>query len=198
METVPIGQPRRRIPSSLLSNLLLAILLAVLLVLLRILGPQESLRAPRLPASPDLAPGAQPAVAAAAAAATSRRFVLPGDTINGEHIRDALVVGRIERIAAGLPAELLADAPRAPHVRYLAHAFGAGDDAPIYYGMFREPAAALAFGCALDEALARGCEPAPLAAASSALEDPPGVHCRPMGLALGAAVYEPDRCEAVD
>ena len=195
MATVLIGQLRRRIPSSLLSNLLLAILLAVLLTLLRVLGPQESLRAPRLQASPDLVPAAQPAIVEAA---TSRRFVLPGDTINGEHIGDALIVGRIERIAATLPAELLADAPRAPHVRYLAHAFGAGDDAPNYYGMFREPAAALAFGCALDEALARGCEPVPLGAAPAALEDPPGVHCRPMGLALGAPVYEPDRCEALD
>jgi hypothetical protein len=189
MKPFPVGQLCRRLPSSLLSNLLLAVLLAALLALLRILGPQERLAALRLPVASD------PAVASAVA---SRRFVLPGDTINGEPLGDAVIVDRIEQIAAALPAELLAGASRAPHVRYLAHAFGGGDDAPIYYGMFHEPAAALAFGCAIDEALAHGCEPAPLAAASSSSEDPPGVHCRPMRLALGAPVYEPDRCEAVD
>jgi hypothetical protein len=140
---------------------------------------------------------------ATVAAARARHFVRAGDTINGEPLRDAVLVGRIERIAAGLPAELLSGATAAPHVRYLAQAFGAGDDPPIYYGLFREPAAALAFGCALDEALAGGCQPVQLAAASSsvfdaAFEDPPGVQCRPMRLALGAAAYEPDRCEAVD
>lgn len=189
------GPLRGRIASSLLSNLLLAILLAGLVALLRVLGPQESLRAPRISAAPDPSPAAGASVAAAS---SSRRFVLPGDTINGEAIRDALIVDRIERIAASLPAELLPNPQPAPQVRYLAHAFGPGDDAPIYYGMFREPAAALAFGCALDEALAHGCESAPLAAAPPIFEDPPGVRCQPLGLALGAPVYEPDRCEAAD
>jgi hypothetical protein len=133
----------------------------------------------------------------------ARRFVLAGDSINGEPLRDTVLVERIERIAAAVPADLLAGASPAPQVRYLAHAFGAGDDAPIYYGLFREPAAALAFGCALDEALEAGCEPVPLAAATSApdppvFEDAPGVLCRPMRLALGAPAYEPDRCEAGD
>lgn len=208
MGFLPPVQLRRFIPSSLLSNLLLALLLACLLALLRVLGPQESLKAPRVAGPLDSSKTTRPAVtppppepvraptSSAVAAANPQRFVLAGDTINGEPLTDNVIVERIERIAAAVPADLLEGVSREPHVRYLSQAFGAGDDAPVYYGMFREPAAALAFGCALDETLAGSCEPAPVAVGAIAYEDPPGVHCRPLRLALGAPVYEPDRCEA--
>ena len=205
MEPFPVGRLRSTILPSLLSNLLLAVLLVVALALLHIWGPQESLRRPRssapstTSASQPLGQGHEPAQATAHVVPTGtaiRRFVLMGDTINGEPITDPVVVGRIERVAASVPAELLAGASRAPHVRYAAQAFGASDDAPIYYGVFRDPTAALAFGCALDDIFAAACEPAPVVAAASAYEDPPGVQCRPMRVALGAPAYEPDRCEA--
>ncbi len=134
--------------------------------------------------------------ASAARSVTARAFVLAGDSINGERITDRALVERIERIAAAVPRDLLAGVSAEAHVRYVAHGFGGGDDAPIYYGVFREPAAALAFGCALDEHFAHACEPAPLMSRAAVYEDPPGVHCRPMRLAMGAPVYEPDRCEA--
>ena len=123
-----------------------------------------------------------------------RRLVSSKDTINGEAITDAAVLQRIEQAAAALPAHLLADHQPGAQVRYLAHSFGSDDDAAVAYGVFREPAAALAFGCALDDHLNRPCklvEPA----AGRAYEDVPGVRCTPMGLALGAPAYEPDRCE---
>ena len=212
MQPFAMGQLRGTILPSLLSNLLLALLMVCALALLRIWGPQESLRLRASPGSPGSSapsppsassagqpPGQEPAEATAHAAPSGagiRRFVLVGDTINGEPIADPVIVERIERVAASVPAELLAGASRAPHVRYAAHAFGASDDAPIYYGVFRDPAAALAFGCALDDIFAAACEPAPVMAIAAAYEDPPGVQCRPMRVALGTSAYEPDRCEA--
>lgn len=215
MARYPLERLRGTVPQlaasrSLVKHLLLALLLVVLLAMLRIWGPQESLKASR--SSGPSASGSEPAALAMpatwATGATSgassdagwsigrRRFVLAGDTINGEPLVDAMIVQRIERIAASVPADLLSVVSREPHVRYMSQAFGASDDAPVYYGVFREPAAALAFGCALDEALDSDCKPVPLLAGAVAYEDPPGVQCQPMRIALGAPVYEPDRCEA--
>ena len=214
MEPFTMERLRKR-PSSLRSNLLLALLLVVLLALLRVLGPQERLTATRLAGPSAGGPAPQPATdsppvqssdgppalapsAPSASVTRLRRFVLAGDTVNGEPLTDLALIERIERIAASVPANLLVGASRAPHVRYLSHASGAGDDAAVYYGMFREPAAALVFGCALDGSLESRCTPAPLVADAAAYEDPPGVSCRPMRLALGASIHEPDRCEAMD
>lgn len=124
------------------------------------------------------------------------RFLTAHDTINGDRIADPLVIARIERIAAGVPPQLLSGQPRGANVRYLAHAFGGTDDAAISYGIFQEPAAALAFGCALDDHLVDRCGIAALTMEHAAYENPPGVHCQPIRLALGAPAYEPDRCEA--
>jgi hypothetical protein len=158
---------------------------------------RQRFAAPPAGGQPDSTPSALSRLSAPAArSVTSRGFVLAGDSINGEPITDRDLVERIERIAAAVPLDLLAGEAAAPHVRYVAHGFGGGDDAPIYYGVFREPAAALAFGCALDEHFAQACEPAPLITRAASHEDPPGVHCRPVRLAMGAPVYEPDRCES--
>jgi hypothetical protein len=124
-----------------------------------------------------------------------RSFIDARDTINGQRITDPVVIERIERIAAGVPLHLLDDAPRAAQVRYLAHAFESGDDAAISYGIFRGAAAALAFGCALDDDLVDRCELTPVAATPAAYVDGAGLRCAPMRVALGAPAYEPDRCE---
>jgi len=199
--------PPKVIRHGLLADLLLALVLALLLVLLRTLGPQESLKSGsmrRHGPPPDAAQSAQgPALERAPAArAVPPQTRLPGspfvsarDTINGERIVDPILIERIERIAAGVPSHLLAPHLPAPGVRYLAHGFGPGDDAPIFYGSFQQAAAALAFGCALDDHLADRCAPLEVSA-TAAYEDPPGVRCVPLGLALGAPSYEPDRCEA--
>jgi len=127
--------------------------------------------------------------------AASRRLVSNADTINGAVIVDPAIVERIERIASSVPAHLLADHRPGAQVRYLAHAFGADDDAAVSYGVFREPAAALAFGCALDDHLKAPCALVEPMAGTAAYADLPGVRCTPMRLALGAPAYEPDRCE---
>lgn len=200
------------IPAALLPDLLLTLSLLVFLVLLRTLAPQQPYPAqPATPAAPTqleqvpAAPRAagefalQPPRALstdAAPASSGRPFVTKGDTINGEFIDDPVLVQRIERLAAAIPPGLLAGTPRVSGVRYLAHGFDAGDDASISYGLFRDPAAALAFGCAIDEHLLADCGLVPVTGPRGFHEDPPGVQCQPLGLALGAAAYEPDRCEA--
>jgi hypothetical protein len=193
--------------NGLWADLLLVLVLALLLVLLRTLGPQESLESRNLPrhgSPPDAAQPAQQLAQAGTLASkpapplaqkAGSRWVSQSDTINGERISDPIIIERIERIAAGVPAHLLADHPPAPGVRYLAHGFGPGDDAAIFYGLFHHAAAALAFGCALDHHLADRCDMAPVSA-TAAYEEPPGVRCVPLRLALGAPSYEPDRCEA--
>jgi len=123
-------------------------------------------------------------------------FVTVHDTINGEGITDQFLIRRIERIAAAVPSHLLASHSSGPRVRYVAQGFGPGDDAPIFHGVFRHPAAALAFGCALDHDLGNRCDVTPVARASAAYEEFPGIRCVPMQLALGASAYEPDRCGA--
>ena len=123
-------------------------------------------------------------------------FVTARDTINGYGIADRAIIARIDRVAAQIPAPALAGHRSGPGVRYLAHAFQAGDDAAISYGLFHEPAAALAFGCALDADLAGECGITPVEPAQAAYEELPGVRCEPMGIALGAPAYEPDRCES--
>lgn len=122
-------------------------------------------------------------------------FVTARDTINGLRIANPEIVDRIDRIAVRVPVAVLAGNRRGKHVWYLAHAFTAGDDASIEYGVFAEPAAALAFGCARDSDLADACEMVDDIPAHSPYEDPPGVRCVPMRIALGAPAYEPDRCE---
>lgn len=198
-------QRRRLISHPLASDLLLGLVLAILLVLLRTLVPQESLKAKAASRTSPAGTAGQDAGGrdagarvepGRAAAPPGAPFVTAGDTINGDRITDRLVVDRIERIAATVPMHLLAGSRPASHVRYLAQGFGPGDDAPVFYGVFREPAAALAFGCALDDHLADACVLAPVTSLGSAGEYPPGVQCVPMGLAFGAPAYEPDRCEA--
>jgi hypothetical protein len=125
-----------------------------------------------------------------------RRVVTAGDTINGSLITDPDIIDRINHVATRIPAAMLARHYRTPGVRYLAQAFSAGDDTAVSYGLFRDPAAALAFGCALDADLSLPCEITPAGPMQSAYEDAPGVTCVPMGIALGAPAYEPDRCEA--
>lgn len=193
--------------NGLWADLLMVLVLALLLMLLRTLGPQESLKARNLPrpSSPqDAAPPVQRLAREGSSAASpaplqpqrvGTAFVSTRDTINGERISDPVIIERIERIAAVVPSHLLANHPPAPGVRYLAHGFGPGNDAPIFYGLFEQAAAALAFGCALDDHLAERCALIPVTAAA-AYEEPPGVRCVPLRLALGAASYEPDRCEA--
>lgn len=133
--------------------------------------------------------------APASSGSVTASFVTAGDTINGDRITDPALIRRIERIAAGVPSNLLSSHSRAARVRYLAQGFGAGDEAPILQGVFRDPAAALAFGCALDDDLGGDCAITAVAGGSAAYEELPGVTCVPMRLALGAAAYEPDRCE---
>lgn len=196
-------EPLRRInPAALAFNLLLALALAALLALLLELGPQEGFRSDAgeqradVPGGGSGAPSAPPAPPIPPAARASPIFLSAQDTINGERISDPLLIQRIERIAAGLPARRLGSHQRAPRVRYLAQGFGRGDDAQIFYGVFREPAAALAFGCAVDDDLSDRCDITPVAQAAAGYDDDTGLHCEPMRLALGAAAYEPDRCEA--
>ncbi len=194
--------------NGLWADLLLVLVLALLLMLLRTLGPQESLKSsnlPRVGSPPHAAPPVPQRLALRVSSAASpaplerprvgTAFVGARDTINGERISDPAIIERIERIAAGVPSHLLARHSSAPSVRYLAHGFGAEDDAPIFYGLFEQAAAALAFGCALDDHLAERCTWAPVTAAA-AYEELPGVRCVPLRLALGASAYEPDRCEA--
>jgi len=134
---------------------------------------------------------------AANGAFVDHSHITPDDTINGEQLTDRSLAERIEQIAAGIPSHLLADYPRGARIRYLAQSFGAGDDAPIFHGVFRDPAAALAFGCALDEDLSNRCGITPPVEGSAVFEEEvPGVYCEPMRLALGAPAYEPDRCDA--
>ena len=205
---------RKVIPDGLVPNLLLALVLVILLTLLRTFVPQESLKAKaasRQPTEKAQRKAAQlPAVVRTGASIpapasdtgsrgplpVSRPLVTAHDTINGDRISDPALIERIERIAATVPQHLLTGNPRAMHIRYLAQGFGPGDDAPISYGIFREPAVALAFGCALDADLADRCVLTPVSAASEDNGAPPGVHCVPMRLAFGAPAYEPDRCEA--
>jgi len=123
-------------------------------------------------------------------------FVTVHDTVNGEGITDPFLIRRIEQIAAAVPSHLLAPYSLGVRVRYVAQGFGAGDDAPIFQGVFRHPAAALAFGCALDDDLVNRCDLTPVAVKSVAYEEVPGIRCVPMHLALGASAYEPDRCGA--
>ena len=125
-------------------------------------------------------------------------LVTARDSVNGHRIADRDLIERIERFAAQVPAEMLAGHRPDRGVRYLAHAFASGDDAAISYGLFHEPAAALAFGCALDADLAGRCAVAAVDRVQAPYEDAPGVRCEPMGIALGAPAYEPDRCEPID
>lgn len=160
----------------------LTLSLLCLLSLLAMVAPTPAKHAaPSRPAPPD-----------------PHRLVTGQDTINGHRIEDRALIERIERIAAHAPAEALAGHRSGPGVRYLAHAFTAGDDAAISYGLFREPAAALAFGCAIDADLARRCPIAAVDRHQAAYEDVPGVRCEPMRIALGAPAYEPDRCESFE
>jgi len=134
------------------------------------------------------------------AASADRRFttafVTVHDTINGEGITDPQLIRRIEQIAAAVPPHLLAPHLPGARIRYVAQGFGSGDEAPIFHGVFRHPAAALAFGCALDDDLGDRCGFTPVAVESAAYEEIPGIRCVPMRLALGASAYEPDRCGA--
>jgi hypothetical protein len=191
-------QLRQSVPKAMMPHLLLALLLVVMLVLLVLLGtsgPQQSLRASKASRLADASRTSADSPAPTAAPETGRR-VTARDTINGQAISDPVIVQRIERIAAALPAETLASIPQVAHVWYLAHGFGPGDDAPIFYGAFQAPAAALAFGCAIEGRAVGACSLSPVAPAASTYEDPPGVRCTPLRLAFGAPAYEPDRCES--
>ncbi len=151
------------------------------------------------------------------------------DTIDGHAVLDDTFIGRMALVAARIPPAVLAGQAQDPRVRYLAQAFTPGDDPGLTEGWFEDPAAALAFGCAIDADLeptcmpehviptlreaAQGTEGATIepqastewgrgsvsgvepsdgeAGADDALT---GWRCRPLGLAIGAAVFEPYRC----
>ena len=137
-----------------------------------------------------------------------------GDSIDGQPIMDAAFVERLKQVAARIPPGVLMDQSRDLRVRYLAQAFTPGDDPGLVEGWFQDPAAALAFGCALDDDASLACgpgsaelplaepvsHPAPPAAPSLGTLAPaelvPGWHCRPLGIAVGSPAFEPDRCES--
>jgi hypothetical protein len=83
--------------------------------------------------------------------------------------------------------------------------FTAGDDPGMSEGWFEDPRAALAFGCAMDEEIGSECgrteDTARLLALPTAESEAvpeastSGRRCRPIGIALGAPAFEPDRCE---
>ncbi len=139
-----------------------------------------------------------------------------GDTIDGHPVLDATFIERMEQLAARIPPAVLEGQARDPRVRYLAQAFTSGDDPGLTEGWFEDPAAALAFGCAMDDAASPGCglgstdsALAPLSSGPAAMDAPPfgrapsgdvapGWRCRPLGVAIGSPVFEPDRCEWPD
>ncbi|MGE0800140.1 MAG: hypothetical protein AB7G13_35270 [Lautropia sp.] len=138
-------------------------------------------------------------------------YVSPRDTIDGEPIRDPALIDRIERLAqslrerlAAIPA-VAAEAQTEPRrgVVYLTLAGASEHDGTVEYGAFAHPLAALAFGCARDPAFADG-ECAPIVAAPPVAVLPavaielPGLACTPLGIALGAPSYEPERCRVTD
>lgn len=128
---------------------------------------------------------------------TGSSLITDRDTIDGQDISDRDVIERIEQIASRIPLRLLEGHRPGRGVQYLAHAFSGDDVAAVSLGVFRDPAAALAFGCALDPHLAGRCELTPVDSGLPAYEGSSGERCTPMGLAVGAPVYEPDRCEAI-
>lgn len=128
---------------------------------------------------------------------TGPSYITDRDTIDGQRITDPGVIERIERIASQIPSRVLEGHRAGRGVQYLAHAFSGDDVAAVSLGVFRHPAAALAFGCALDPHFAGRCELAPVDSWQAAYGDSPGERCTPMRLAIGAPVYEPDKCEAI-
>lgn len=154
-------------------------------------------------------------------------FVGIRDTIDGNAVTDPALIERIERVAAGIPETSVAGLPRGPGVRYLAQGFTAGDDPGLTEGWFEDPAAALAFGCALDDETEQACDFSDALPATHAFESAgspgdgipvtdgvadgvadrladtgagpgrllPGWRCQPLGMAIGAPAFEPDRCE---
>jgi hypothetical protein len=114
---------------------------------------------------------------------------------------------------------VLAGQARDPRVRYLAQAFTPGDDPGLTEGWFEDPAAALAFGCAVEDDASLACgnadgyvtpagesalaaDPSGLAGASMSSYGAvpvdglaPGWRCEPMGVAVGAPAFEPNRCD---
>ena len=136
-----------------------------------------------------------------------------GDTVDGHAIVDATFIERLQQVAARIPPAVLADQSRGPRVRYLAQAFTPGDDPGLAEGWFEDPGAALAFGCAMEDAASLACSPAgeelalqTLPAEAAAMDVSslgalppgsfsPGWRCRPLGVAIGSPAFEPDRCE---
>lgn len=140
---------------------------------------------------------------------------LPGhrDTVDGHPLVDATFIERMKQVAARIPPTVLDGHARGPGVRYLAQAFTPGDDPGLAEGWFEDPAAALAFGCAMEDAASLACSPAGEELALAALPSgaaamdvsshgelapggfAPGWRCRPLGAAFGSPAFEPERCE---
>lgn len=129
-----------------------------------------------------------------------------GDTIDGHPVVDSAFIARIERFAARIPQDVLSDRPRDARIRYVAQAFTPGDDPGLTEGWFQDPAAALAFGCAVDDDASLACQAAgeDFLFVADAVDSPdmsaddraPGWRCRPLGLAIGSPAFEPARCDA--
>jgi hypothetical protein len=142
-----------------------------------------------------------------------------GDTIDGHPILDNAFIERMQQVATLIPPTVLADKAKDPRVRYLAQAFTPGDDPGLTEGWFEDPAAALAFGCAVEDDASPACVNADgnpeLGVDSGLAADPPGLggdslstyggvpsddlapgwRCSRLGVAIGAPVFEPDRCD---
>jgi hypothetical protein len=142
-----------------------------------------------------------------------------GDTIDGHPILDDAFIERMQQVATRIPPSLLAGKAKDPRIRYLAQAFTPGDDPGLSEGWFEDPAAALAFGCAVDDDASVACatadgipeltvdaglaaDPTGLGGASLStyggvpVDDPaPGWRCSRLGVAIGAPAFEPDRCD---
>ncbi len=183
--------------SAVVALLVLGAMLALLIV-----GPPSRGGAGRS------SPAASPLVPLPAMAIPGR-----GDTVDGHAALDATLIERMKQVAARIPPAVLAGQARDPRVRYVAQAFTPGDDPGIAEGWFEDPAAALAFGCAMDDAASLACNPVggeftlatvpsgPAAMGASSHDGlpsgdfAPGWRCRPLGVAIGSPAFEPDRCE---
>ena len=118
----------------------------------------------------------------------------------------------MKQVAARIPPAMLAGQVRDPRVRYVAQAFTPRDDPGLTEGWFEDPAAALAFGCAVDRGGSLAClaargdpELTQIASGIAGADQPaydavpfedlaPGWRCRRLGVAVGSPVFEPDRC----
>jgi hypothetical protein len=189
--------------SAVVALLVLGVTLALLVV-----GPPVPERWPERAPSP-----AASLLSPLPAAMPARAMLGHGDTIDGQTVVDGIFIERMKQVAARIPPAVLAGHSRDPRVRYLAQAFTPGDDPGLTEGWFEDPMAALAFGCAMEDAASLACSlagdelalatmpsgaGAMDASSQGALSGDvaPGWRCRPLGVAIGSPAFEPERCES--